>query len=94
METVSVSERKKLKSMAHHLKPVIQIGRNGVTDAVLKAIDKALLDHELIKIKYIDFKEEKKELSSGIAEKTGANIIAGIGNIIILFRKNEDEEQV
>lgn len=94
MDTISVSERKRLKSIAHHLRPVIQIGRNGVTDAVIKAIDKALLDHELIKIKYMDFKEERRELTSGIAEKTGSIIIAGIGNIAILYRKNEEKDQL
>ena len=91
MKKLTVSDRKKLKSEAHHLKPVIQIGKNGITPALIAAIDKALSDHELIKIKFQDFKDEKKILSDQIAEETGCAIISMIGNVLLVYRKNEEK---
>jgi RNA-binding protein len=92
MEHISPSERKKLKARAHHLKPVVQIGNKGLTESLLKAIDSALISHELIKIKFLEYKEEKKDLADEIASKTGSGIIGMIGNMLILYRENQDKE--
>jgi RNA-binding protein len=86
-------EKKHLRALAHHLKPVIQIGKLGVTDKVLSALDKALDDHELIKIKFMDFKDEKESLSVKISESCNALIAGLIGNIMILYRQNPDKER-
>ena len=82
------SQKRDLKSKAHHLQPVIIIGKKGVTEEILAAIDKALNDHELIKVKFIDFKDEKKELSAHITNSLNANLIDIIGNIAIYYREN------
>jgi RNA-binding protein len=92
MEALTYAVRKKLKAQAHHLKPVVMIGQKGLTDSLIKTIDKALVDHELIKIKFIDYKDEKKELTNEIGEKTNAAIIGLIGNILILYKENPDKE--
>ncbi len=92
MQELSASERKKLKAQAHHLKPVIMIGKNGMTESFIKSVIKALYDHELIKIKFIDFKDEKKELAKEISEKTDSDIVGMIGNILILYKENLDKE--
>ena len=82
------SQKRDLKAKAHHLQPVIIVGKKGVTDEILAAIDKALNDHELIKVKFIEFKEEKKELSSHITNSLNANLVDIIGNIAIYYREN------
>ena len=87
------SDRKYLRQLAHPLKPLVQIGAAGVSDAVMAAIDTALSDHELIKIRYLDYKGEKKELTGDIAEKTGADIAGVIGHVAILYREAPDEEK-
>ncbi len=87
MTQLNITERKKLKSAAHHLKPLVQIGQKGLTDTLMKAVEKALVDHELIKIKFGDFKEEKRELSIEIANELRAEIVSTIGNVVILYRK-------
>ena len=92
MKTITLSDRKKLKSDAHHLKPVIHVGKNGLTPSLISAVDKALLDHELIKIKFQDFKEEKKDLAAKIADETGSEIISIIGNILTVYRENEEQD--
>ena len=80
--------RRRLKAQAHTLKPLIQIGKNGATPAAIANIDKALTDHELIKIKYLNHKDEKKHLTELITTKTGSHLIDLIGNTAILYRQN------
>jgi RNA-binding protein len=92
MKELTGWEKKHLRALAHHLKPVIQVGKLGVTDKVLSALDKALDDHELIKIKFMDFKDEKESLSEKIAESCKAIIAGLIGNILILYRQHPDKE--
>ncbi|UCH56607.1 MAG: YhbY family RNA-binding protein, partial [Candidatus Bathyarchaeota archaeon] len=72
--------------MAHSLKPLLQIGKNGVTPGLIAAVDKTLADHELIKVKFLDYKNAKKELSTLLAEKTGSHLVDLIGNTAILYR--------
>jgi len=87
------SQRKRLRELAHGLDPVIQIGKRGVTDEVMRQIDNVLTDHELIKIRFNDFKEEKKDLSARIAEETGSELVGMIGNIAIFYRENPEKEK-
>jgi RNA-binding protein len=89
---LSYAQRKKLKAIAHGMKPVVQIGKKGLTDDVVKAIDAALSDHELIKVQFVDFKEEKKELVGDITERTSATLVAIIGHRAILYRENPEKE--
>jgi RNA-binding protein len=92
METISASEKKQLKAKAHHLKPVIQIGRKGLTKALIKAVDDALFIHELIKIQFLDYKEEKKYIATEIANDTESAIVDMIGNVLILYKENQEKE--
>lgn len=82
-----------LKKLVHASKPVVMIGGNGVSEQVIKAIDEELTLKELIKIKFSDFKEQKKEIFPQIAEEVGAIAIDLIGNIGILYRQNSDPDK-
>ncbi len=86
-------QRQNLKALAHSLNPMVQIGKNGLTEQSIATIDKALADHQLIKIKFLDFKDEKSNFASLIKERTGAELVDVIGNIVILFRENPDSEK-
>lgn len=86
-------ERKYLRGLAHGLKPVVQIGIKGITEGLILAINEALDTHELIKIKFIDMKEMKKELSDEIAAKTCSELCGIIGNIAILYKRQRDPEK-
>ncbi len=90
MTGLSADEKRRLKSRAHHLRPVVYIGRGGMSDAVVHATDRALRDHGLIKVKFIDYKDEKKDLAEELAGSTGSFLVTIIGNIAILFRPDED----
>lgn len=81
-------QKKKLKTMAQSIKPMIQIGKQGITEATLENIDIKLDDHELIKIKYNEHKEERIQLTQQIAEQTSSEIINKIGNTAVLYRRS------
>ena len=88
-------QRKYLKGRAHRLKPVVLIGQGGLTAAVIGAIDVALNDHELIKIKFNDFreKEEKAKITAAIEKQTNAAWVGSIGHTVIFFRPHPDVEK-
>ena len=78
-----------LKARAHALKPVVLIGNQGLTPAVSKEIDRALHDHELIKIRVAsNDRELRRALISEICAAQQAELVQLIGNIGVLFRKN------
>jgi RNA-binding protein len=79
---------RKLKALAQRLEPVLRVGKQGLTDAFLKSVAEELDRHELIKVKFADFKEEKKQLSPVLAEKTSSHLIARVGNVVVLYREN------
>ncbi|MFI3190268.1 RNA-binding protein [Crenothrix sp. D3] len=81
-------DKKKLKSDAHSLKPVVMIGQSGLTDAVLAEIELALDHHELIKIKIRAERDERKLISEKICTATHAEAIQSIGQIIVIYRLN------
>jgi RNA-binding protein len=86
-------QRDYLSRKAHGLQPVVQIGKAGLTDPVAAAVDKALEDHELIKVKFVNSKEQKEELARLAADKTGAVLVRIIGNIAIYYRYQSDRDK-
>jgi len=93
MYDLNSTQRKYLRGLAHHLKPHVQIGKNGLSDEVLASIEEALNANELIKIKFLEFKDSKKEIVNEIERRTRAAQAGLIGNIVILFRQNRDPEK-
>ena len=93
MNKLSSTQRSYLRSQAHHLEPVVLIGKNGITDVTIEAVNQALDARELIKIKFREFKDEKKSLSHKLAESTDSHIVGTIGHTVILFRQNPDKEK-
>lgn len=93
MDELKGSQRKYLRSQAHHLKPLVLIGTKGVTDQLIGSVDLALTDHELIKVKFGEFKEAKKEISAEIAEATKSEVVGLIGNIAIFYRRHPQSEK-
>ncbi|HOW51181.1 MAG TPA: ribosome assembly RNA-binding protein YhbY [bacterium] len=93
MRELTGKQRKYLRGRAHALKPVVLIGAKGLTPEQIKAIDAALLTHELIKVKFLDHKEEKQELATAMATTVSGHLAGMIGNIAILYRPHPDPEK-
>ena len=87
---LDTKKRKTLKSKAHHLKPVVIIGKTDVNDSVIKTIIESLDSHELIKIKFNHYKDRKDELVERINNKTNSELVSIIGNIAIIYKQNKD----
>lgn len=87
---INAKQRKFLEKNAQPLSPLVQVGGAGVTEEQIKQISRLLGEHELIKIKFNEFKDEKRELSAEIAQKTEATLVRLIGNVLILYRPAEE----
>jgi RNA-binding protein len=79
-----------LKKLAHRLKPVVQIGKLGLTDPVVTTVNEALEGRELIKVKFVGFKEERFAIADACVGKTGSSLVGIIGNIAIIYRPRKD----
>jgi len=86
--------KRALKAKAHHLKPVIIIGQKGLTQAVQLEIERALIDHELIKIKVnASDKQERQAMVDEICQERGAMLIQIIGSMATIYRESEDNKK-
>lgn len=90
MKQLTGFQNRHLKKLASTLKPIIQIGKNGVSDNLVTTIDKALMNHELIKVKFLEYKSERRELSTAIASKTDSQLLQVIGNTAVFYRESSD----
>lgn len=88
-------QTKHLRNLAHHLKPVISIGQNGITDNVLNELDIALSYHELVKIKLgTGDRDERQIMIEQLGRETGAEQVQAIGKTLTLFRRNPDKSKI
>tara|TARA_B100000676_G_C17209764_1_gene403765 strand:- start:144 stop:440 length:297 start_codon:yes stop_codon:yes gene_type:complete len=83
-------QRKYLRSQAHHLKPIVLIGRLALNESILKSINQSLNHHELIKIKFNDHKSSKDNLIENINQSLSSETVGMIGNIAIIYRQNKE----
>ena len=93
MEALSSKQKKYLKSKAHPLKVVIQIGKSGATAECIRSIDAALNSHEMVKVKFIAFKAEKEQFLDEILEGSRSQFVSLIGHVLTLYREHEEVEK-
>ncbi|MGP5359545.1 YhbY family RNA-binding protein [Psychrobacter celer] len=80
---------KRLKGIGHELKPIVMIGNKGITPTITEEIDRALSDHELIKIKLpAGTKEERDTIGADLAAAANATLVHSIGRMALLLRQN------
>ena len=85
--------RKELSAKANSIKPVVIIGQSGLTDGVVGKVEESLNAHELIKIKFLEYKDEKKEIIEKLCNDCNASLVRIIGNIAIIYRENTEKKQ-
>jgi RNA-binding protein len=93
MPELTGAQKKHLRGLAHHLKPIVHVGRNGLTGPVLALIGQALDDHELIKVRLADPQGRKRELAEEIAERSGGAWVGLVGKVVTLYRRQADPEK-
>lgn len=84
-----------LRRLAHALKPVVRVGQRGVTPGVCDELDQALLTHELLKVR-IDGGDRtaRKAIIADICRISGAHLVQSIGNIAVMYRRNEHKPKI
>ena len=91
MIELTSKQRKTLEKAAHDLQPVVIVGGAGVTEGVIGMVNNSLAAHELLKVKFNEFKDEKNELTADICAQTDATLVRIIGNVAILYREAEKQ---
>jgi RNA-binding protein len=86
MEKLPNSFIRELKGRAQRLEPVLHVGKAGISDAFIRSADEALAAHELVKVRFVEGKSERKTLAAGIAEKTGSHLVTVVGHVAVLYR--------
>ncbi|MDD2302994.1 MAG: YhbY family RNA-binding protein [Eubacteriales bacterium] len=88
-------QKKYLRALAHGLKPVVLIGQKGVSDTLIQAVDSALTDHELIKIRFNEFKEKSQMMViiADVEQNCRCRLAGLIGHAAILFRRHSDPDK-
>jgi len=85
--SLTPAQRKQYRSEAHHLDPVVLVGADGLTEAVVKEADAALAAHGLIKVRvFKDDREARAGLLATLAERLGAAAVQHIGKLLVLWR--------
>jgi RNA-binding protein len=86
MSSLTNAQIRELKARAQLMKPMLKVGHDGLSAPFIAALDDLLKRHGLVKVKFSDFKEQKKELTPQLAEKTGSELIMRVGNVAVLYR--------
>lgn len=82
-------QRKFLEKSAQPMSPMVLIGGAGVTEEQIKQIQTVIKIHELIKVKFNEFKDEKRELAKVIEEQTSSTLVRIIGNVAVFYKEAE-----
>lgn len=87
---LSNPEIRKLKAASQRLKATFKVGKAGLSPQFLKSLDEGLQHNELLKVKFEEFKDDKKTLAPQLAEKTSSHLLLLVGNVAVLYRKNAE----
>lgn len=93
MTLLNTKQKKYLRGLAHNLTPAAYVGQKGLTDNLIAEVNTALNAHELIKIRFNDFKERdaKREILEILSQQTTSQLVGMIGHMGLLFRLHKDE---
>jgi RNA-binding protein len=83
---LSNPELRKLKARAQLLEPTFKVGKAGLADGFVRGVAEAFLHRDLIKVKFVEFKDEKDPLALLLAEKTSSRVVMRVGNVAVLYR--------
>jgi RNA-binding protein len=85
MQPLTSAEIRKLKAQAQLLEPMFKVGKAGLSEAFIKSVAEGLARHPLVKVKFVEFKEQKKTLGPALAEKTSSHLIMRVGHVVVLY---------
>lgn len=92
-EALAGFQRRHLRGLAHALRPLVQVGEAGLSESVIQALDRALLDHELVKVR-LHRPENKKGTARELARRSGAELCGLVGHTAILYRRRAEAPSI
>jgi RNA-binding protein len=85
---LSEKQKKHLRRLAHPLSPIVMLGNAGLTDGVVAELDRALTDHELVKVSArVGERDTRNEALAALCSRTGAEIVQRVGNVGVFYRR-------
>ncbi len=93
MLELNSKERSSLLRQSHGLSPKVRIGKKGLSDEIINNVNEIIEKNELIKIKFVDSKDSKKDIVDIISKKTDAAVVKIIGNIAVLYRQAKESDK-
>ena len=91
--SLSGKQKRQLRALGHHLNAVVLVGQQGVTPGVVSAVEDALRDHELIKVKVGEGPEDRHEAAEKLAQETSSEVAQVLGNTVLLFKKRDEDSE-
>ena len=85
---LKAAQKKNLRALAHHLKPLVTVADKGLSESVIAEIERALYDHELIKVKLRGERDTRKAWAQSISELCSAEIVQSIGQVACFYKKH------
>jgi RNA-binding protein len=93
--SLSGKQRRHLRALGHSLAAVTQIGKDGLSDAFVAAVDQALTDHELVKVKVLENAAlDRHEAADALAQRTGSEVAQVLGRTILLYRRHPEDPTI
>lgn len=88
-------QKRYLRSMAHHLQPIFQVGKGGTNDHLVRHIEEALETRELIKVSVLNnCLDDPKEIGTEVAASARAELVQVIGKTIVLYKESKDNKTI
>jgi len=91
---LKAAQKKNLRGQAHHLKPIVTVADKGLSETVMAEIERALNDHELVKVKLKGDRETRKAWAGTIADRCQAELVQTIGQIAAFYRRHPEKPVV
>ncbi len=92
---LSGKQRRHLRALAHDLRPIVHVGKGGIDDGLIAAVDQALTDHELIKVKVAESETlDRHDAAEAIATKTTSHVAQVLGYTVILYRAHPEKPTI
>jgi RNA-binding protein len=93
--TLTGKQRRHLRGLGHGLDPVVHIGKDGLSEAFVAAVDQALTDHELIKVRVLETTGlDRHEAADSLARATASEVAQVLGNTILLYRAHPEKPDI
>jgi len=89
---LSNAEVRKLKGQAQRLEASVRLGRGGVSPAFLAGLDRELTQHQLVKVRLYDLKDQRHEIGEQLARESGSHLVTVIGHVVVLYRPKPASE--